>query len=63
MSGIVLNILMHYLISYSNTLLLLLSPILQMKKLRLEKLSTLVGAFLFNLAGIQNMLQTTGRII
>ena len=52
---------MHYLISYSNTLLL--SPILQMKKLRLEKLSTLVGAFLFNLAAIQKMLQTIGRII
>lgn len=44
MPGIVLSTLMHYLISHSNTLIevLLIPPILQMEKVGLEELSTLV---------------------
>lgn len=44
-------------------IIIIIIPHFTDEETEVEKLSTLVGAFLFNFAGIQNMLQTIGRII
>lgn len=59
----VLITLMHYLISHNNTLIevLLLSLILQMNKLRMQELSTVMGHLhltSLNITGLQFILQT-----